>query len=214
MKQPIRVIVADDHSAIRACVHHLLSTAPHMSLVGTACDAGSLAELYDTCRCDVIVADIGMPGANGESSAVSLLRRILRDPACPPVVVLTMLRHPPVLSGLLVLGVSAIVDKRDTVHELIDAIEAARTRTPYLSERVQLVPESDDASPQPRVGMLSVREWEVFQFYARGFGVSQIATTLGRSVKTVSTQKRNAMRKLGLETDAELIGYANQIGLA
>jgi two-component system, NarL family, captular synthesis response regulator RcsB len=214
MKQHTRVIVADDHSAIRACVRHLLSTVAHMSLVGTASDAASLAELYDTCACDVIVTDIGMPGANGESSAVSLLRRILRDPACPPVVVLTMLRHPPVLSGLLVLGVTAIVDKRDTVHELIDAIEMARTRMPYLSGRVQLGPEPHDASPQPRVGMLSAREWEVFRFYARGFGVTQIAATLGRSVKTVSTQKCNAMRKLGLESDAELIGYANQIGLA
>ncbi|MEQ5840894.1 response regulator transcription factor [Paraburkholderia acidicola] len=214
MKQHIRVIVADDHSAIRACVRHLLSTVAHMSLVGTASDTASLAELFDTCPCDVIVTDIGMPAVNGENSAVSLLRRILRDPACPPIVVLTMLRHPPVLSGLLVLGVTAIVDKRDTVHELIDAIDAARTRTPYLSERVQIVPESDDASTQPRIGMLSAREWEVFRFYARGFGVTQIASTLGRSVKTVSTQKRNAMRKLGLETDAELMGYANQIGLA
>jgi two-component system, NarL family, captular synthesis response regulator RcsB len=68
--------------------------------------------------------------------------------------------------------------------------------------------------PAPRVGVMSAREWKVFTMYVGGMTIGQIAVSLNRSTKTVSTQKRNAMRKLGLETEADVIDYACQIGLA
>ena len=61
--------------------------------------------------------------------------------------------------------------------------------------------------------MLSAREWEVFRLYVEGLTIQQIAERLARSGKTISTQKRNAMRKLGLDTELSLIAYARQIGL-
>ncbi|MGH8780894.1 response regulator [Paraburkholderia sp.] len=211
MKQNIRVIVADDHSVIRVCVAYLLAAEPHMSLVGTAIDAPSLAALFESRPCDVIVADLGMPGFDGENNAVTMLGRLMRHPACPPVVILTMLRHPPVLNALLLLGAAAIVDKRDTVEALIHAIEAAVRHRRYLSRHVEL---RTRRSARPRhVGVLSAREWEVFGYCVRGFTVSQIAERLRRSTKTISMQKRSALRKLGLETGTDLIDYARQIGL-
>uniref|UniRef100_E1T716 Two component transcriptional regulator, LuxR family n=1 Tax=Burkholderia sp. (strain CCGE1003) TaxID=640512 RepID=E1T716_BURSG len=213
MANKIRVMVADDHDCVRVGVTRLLRARPDIEVVGQACDTHGLAELLEVCECDVIVTDIGMPGLDGGDNAVSFLRRVLRGHAHPPVVVLTMIGRANMLSGLLRLGVSAIVDKRDTAAALIDAIEAAMAADVYLSEHVRIAMKGTQAVPQLRDGILSAREWEIFQLYARGLAVHEIADRLQRSGKTISTQKRSAMRKLGLNTDDDLIEYARQIGL-
>nr|WP_255557995.1 LuxR C-terminal-related transcriptional regulator [Dyella sp. ASV24] len=61
--------------------------------------------------------------------------------------------------------------------------------------------------------MVSRREVEVIRFLAQGLTVSEIARRLDRSVKTISQQKRDAMRKLNLESDKQLYDYARSIGL-
>lgn len=213
MTATVRVIVADDHSSVRAGVRSLLSAAPHVSVVGEAADTQSLAELLDQYHCDVIISDLGMPGVGGESNAISLLRRVLRESPHPRVVVLTMLHHAHTLVGLLHIGVSAIVDKRDAPGSLLRAIEAAAGGTPWLSGYAQRALESADPSSRPRLGVLSPREWEIFQMYAHGMTIDGIARALDRSSKTISTQKRSAMRKLGLASEAELADYAQQVGL-
>jgi two-component system capsular synthesis response regulator RcsB len=109
--------------------------------------------------------------------------------------------------------VSAIVDKRDTVDALPDAIAAAVAGYRYLSASVQSAFDEMEAFPQPRAGVLSAREWEVFRLYIQGMPISEIAMRLNRSGKTISTQKRSAMRKLGLDSDTALIKYAQQLGL-
>ena len=213
MTDKIRVIVADDHDCVRVGVTRLLQATSKIEIVGQAADTHGLAELLDICECEVVISDIGMPGLDGGSNAVSFLRRVLRGRAHPPVVVLTMICHAHMLSGLLHLGVSAIVDKRDTTAALIDAIRAAMSGGVYLSDRVRNVLEISETPPQLRASVLSAREWEVFQLYTQGLAVHEIAKRLERSGKTISTQKRTAMRKLGLETESDLIEYARQIGL-
>jgi two-component system capsular synthesis response regulator RcsB len=213
MTQKIRVIVADDHDCVRVGVSRLLQAAPHIELVGEAADTRGLAELLDTCVCDVVVSDINMPGIQGASNAVSFLRRLLRGRPHPCVVVLTMICHAHMLSGLLHIGVGGIVDKRETATALLDAIETAFAGHVYVSEQARVAMETADMPPQLRAGVLSAREWEVFQLYVQGLAVHEIAARLQRSGKTISTQKRSAMRKLGLETESDLIDYARQIGL-
>ncbi|RFU47039.1 response regulator transcription factor [Paraburkholderia sp. DHOC27] len=214
MKPNTRVIVADDHSCIRHGVRHLLQTVPHMTLVGEATDTQSLAELIDLCACEVVVSDIGMPDLDGQLNATPLLRRVLRHTPHPQVVVLTMICHPPTLSGLLHIGVRAIVDKRDMAHALIEAIDAVMAGRQYLSPCVRKAFDEAGPLPQPRAGVLSAREWHVFRLYVQGVPLQTIAAELNRSAKTISTQKRSAMRKLGLDSDAALIRYAQQMGLA
>ncbi|MEW6342304.1 MAG: response regulator transcription factor [Paraburkholderia sp.] len=213
MNPTIRVIVADDHSCVRFGVRQLLEAKAHLLVVGEAPDTQTLAELIDTCPCDVVVSDIGMPDIDGLSNATPILRRVLRHPPHPRVVILTMICHPPTLSGLLNLGVSAIVDKRDAVDALSDAIASAVAGQTYLSASVQTAFDEMGSFPHPRAGILSVREWEVFCLYIQGMSISEIAMRLNRSGKTISTQKRSVMRKLGIESEAALIKYAQQMGL-
>lgn len=214
MTHKIRVVLADDHHCVRVGVRYLAQKNPNIEIVGEAVDTQGLAELLDTRVCDVVVSDIGMPGIDGASNSVPFLRRVLRSWPRPDVVVMTMIGQSHTLAGLLNIGVAGIVDKRDAVTSVIDAIEAAAAGRVYLSEQVRIAIESGDPGSPLRAGVLSAREWEVFQLYVQGMTVNRIAARLQRSGKTISTQKRSAMRKLGLETDSDLLDYARQIGLA
>jgi two-component system capsular synthesis response regulator RcsB len=109
--------------------------------------------------------------------------------------------------------VTGIIDKRDAADTLIEAIGVVFAGRIHLSEQVRVALDALDPAPHLRAGTLSAREWEVFQLYVQGLAVHEIAARLQRSGKTISTQKRSAMRKLGLETEADLIDYARQIGL-
>ena len=212
MSHKIRVIVADDHECVRAGVRYLLQDRPNIEIVGEAPDTHGLAKLLDAQACDVVISDIGMPGIDGSSNAVPFLRRLLRCRPHPCVIVLTMICHGHMLSGLRNIGVTGIIDKRDAAETLIDAIEAVVAGHIYLAEQVCVELNAEDPAPQLRVGVLSAREWEVFQLYVQGLTVQEIADRLQRSSKTISTQKRSAMRKLGLETEVDLIDCARKIG--
>jgi len=212
MEKKIRVIVADDHPCVRDGIRYLLNQITHVSVVGEAADTRELAELLDSRLCDVVISDIGMPGIDGESNAIQFLRRLLHYAPQLPVVVLTMIHQASMLTGLLQHGVAGIVDKRDMTASLVHAIDAALVGQGYVSHHAR-ASIAKAGVPAPRVGVMSAREWKVFTMYVRGMTIGQIAIDLNRSTKTVSTQKRNAMRKLGLETEADVIDYACQIGL-
>jgi two-component system capsular synthesis response regulator RcsB len=213
MTNKIRVVVADDHQCVRAGVKYLLQARPNIEVVGEAADTRGLAGLLDARACDVVVSDIGMPGIDGGSSAVPFLRRLLRRRAHPYVVALTVISHGPTLSGLQSIGVTGIIDKRDAANALPDAIAVVLSGRVHLSAQVRVALNAANNPPHLHANALSAREWEVFQLYAQGVAVHEIAERLQRSGKTISTQKRSAMRKLGLETETDLIGYARQIGL-
>jgi two-component system capsular synthesis response regulator RcsB len=213
MTHKIRVIVADDHECIRVGVKYLLKARPNIEVVGEAADTRGLAVLLDACACDVVVSDIAMPGIDGSSNAVPFLRRLLRRRSHPHVVALTMIGNGHLLSGLQSIGVSGIIDKRDAAQTLVDAITVVVSGRIHLSEQVRVALNAADRAPHPRASALSAREWEVFQLYAQGLAVHEIAERLQRSGKTISTQKRSGMRKLGLETEDDLVDYARQIGV-
>jgi two-component system capsular synthesis response regulator RcsB len=213
MTHKIRVIVADDHECVRAGIRYLLQARSNIELVGEAVDTHGLAVLLDAHACDVVVSDIEMPGLDGGSNAVPFLRRLLRREPHPYVVVLTMICHGHLLAGLRNIGVTGIVDKRDAAETLIKAIAAVTAGGVHLSQQVRAALDAAELAPQLHTGALSPREWEVFQLSVQGVAVCEIAQRLRRSGKTISTQKRSAMRKLGLETEVDLINYARKIGL-
>lgn len=210
---PLRVIVADDHACVRLGVTNLLHASAHAIVVGEAGDTLALATHLDMTDCDVVVSDLYMPGPYGEHSSLAVLRRLASTPGAPAIVVLTMVSTPQVLTGLLHHGMGVIVDKRDVALDLLPALAAAHARAPFLSNRVRDTIGRAGAACAPCAGAPSAREWQVFQLYAQGMSVRQIAHRLQRSGKTISAQKRSTMRKLGLVTDRDVIDFAVQVGL-
>lgn len=210
---PLRVIVADDHACIRLGVVNLLHATDRALVVGEAGNTLELATLLDMTDCDLVISDLCMPGLDGEYGSLTLLRRLAQTRGAPAVVVLSMVSTPPVLTGLMHHGLNVIVDKRDVAHDLLLAVAAARKHTPFLSGRARATLARAGAACAPCSGVPSAREWEVFQLYAQGMSVRQIAQRFQRSGKTISAQKRSTMRKLGLVTERDLSDFAAQIGL-
>jgi two-component system, NarL family, captular synthesis response regulator RcsB len=214
MDSKIRIIVADDHSAVREGIRIWLERDQRVKVVATAVDTESLADCIDRFACEVVISDIGMPGINGENNAIAFLRRVLKQVPRPRVIIVTMIAQPQMLAGLLELGVDGLVDKRDCMEALNQAIVEVVDGGRFVSLHAGALLGNELTKASGRAGVLSAREWEVFQLYASGLSLISIAQRMERSVKTIGTQRRNAMRKLGLRNESELLDYLRQIGLA
>jgi two-component system capsular synthesis response regulator RcsB len=210
----IRVAVADDHPTLLAGMAYLLSAMTDATVTGLAADSTELVELLGREPCDVVVTDYSMPGGR-YGDGISLFGFLLRRFPNVRLVVLTGLESQAVLQGILAAGFDAIVAKADDPEYLQQAIRAVHERKPFLSPEIQRML---DAVPAPRAdggvqSQLSKRETEVVRLFAEGLSVSEIGDRVGRSRKTISTQKVAAMKKLGLQNDAELFRYALANGL-
>ncbi|SAK83138.1 response regulator transcription factor [Caballeronia ptereochthonis] len=210
---PIRAIVADDHPVVIKGIRSFLEREGQIRVVATARDTSQLAEALDASPCDYVFSDIGMRGIDGESNSIGFLRRLSWQQGRPKVIVVTMISQPRMLAALVQLGLDGVIDKRDGLECLSEAISVAEAGDCFLSPCVEAAVRQLPHTSPARAGVLSRREWEVFQLYARGLLVHEIAAHVGRSRKTIATQKRSGMRKLGLETETELVAFLQQVGL-
>ena len=210
---PLNIVVADDHTVLLAGMEHLLQAEPDLASAGLVRDSTELVDLLSRTPVDVAVCDFSMP--NGRyGDGVTLLRFLQRRFPALHLVVLTGMESPMVLRSIQRAGVSCIVSKSDPLEQLVPAVHAASRRQAFISAEIaRLIVEDDPHDDVQEVEALSKRESEVLRMFAEGLSVMQIAERVGRSRKTISTQKIAAMRKLGLQRDAEIFEYALTHGL-
>lgn len=207
--QPISVAVVDDHPIFLAGVSSLLATDRRMLQVASCASSTELVATLSQQQVDVLVTDFTMPGGRfGDGlSFISFIRRRFSHTR---IVVLTSTNGPQALKSMISAGASGLVSKADPLEYVLAAILAVSgEQSPFLSPSFRSA--LNHASEEPTV--LTKRESEVIRLFVQGLTVAEIAAMIARSVKTVSTQKISAMRKLGLSTDAELIEYATRSGL-
>lgn len=213
-QQPIRVVVADDHPVILFGAEHALLKFPGIQVVGRARQSTELIKALQTTPCDVLVTDLAMPGGQyGDGlPLIGYLRRNFPD---IPIVVLTMLENAALLKRLGELGVIAVVHKSDDLSHIGLAVRHVSRNLEYMSPQVKVALESlriNSGGKNDEV-ILSKRELEVVRLFVSGMTIKEISEKLNRSIKTISTQKNTAMRKLGLDRDSELFQYAQSNGL-
>ncbi|WP_312236788.1 response regulator [Stenotrophomonas sp.] len=209
----IRVVIADDHPVLLAGMEHMLAPVADIQIVGLAADSTAMVDLLASQQVDVVVADFSMPqGRYGDG--IALLRFLARRFPQVRRLVLTGVENPWVLRSILEIDVDVIVSKTDPHLHLEHAIRCAVAGQPFLSPVIQRLleqlPASGDADAQ---GTLTKRESEVLRMFAEGLSVAEIGERVGRSRKTISTQKMSAMRKLGLARDGDIFRYAISTGL-
>jgi two-component system capsular synthesis response regulator RcsB len=210
----IRVVLADDHPLIIFGVRQTLATATGIKVVADAPNPRALMELLRNVPCDVLVTDFSMP-CGGNPDGLAMLTALRTRFPQVRVVVLTMLENPGLMVSMQDVGVLGIVNKRDDLSELPAVISAAYRHRRMLgtSVREDMKRWEQQMSRRQTSRSLSPREMEVVRMYVNGMKTTEVARYLHRSVNTVSTQKTNAMRKLGLTNDAELFDYAQAHGL-
>ena len=199
----MKIIIADDHPIVLAGVRDVLADEAGVDIIGQALSPTALVEMMHALAPDLVICDYNMPDDGPLGDGIKLISYLRRHfPGCK-VLVLTMISTPSMVAAMYRAGANGVVRKSGDLMELRVALSTLRSRRIYQSkqspeERLQALDSASSAA-------LSPRELEVMRLFISGKSVSEIAKQLNRSSKTVSTQKVNAMRKLGTQSDQDLI---------
>lgn len=210
----IRVILADDHSILRAGLRSLLQTSAKVEVVAEADNGRDTVSLARELEPDVIVMDVAMPDMNG----VDATRKIAQ--LVPQVRVLALSSHNDgaFVKGMLEAGARGYLLKDAATAELLTALNSVYQGRVYVSPSVVDTQVGDYLQRvKGKVGadapLLSTREREVLQLVAEGKSSAQIATALHLSNRTIETHRKRIMDKLGIRSVAELTKYAIREGI-
>ena len=201
----IKIILVDDHSILREGLKEILSTQADFEVVGEAANQSQLLPLLNL-EWDLLILDIGLPGANG----LEILKSIKKDYPQKQVLILSMYPEDQYALRALKAGASGYLVKECAGEELVTAIRKISMGEKYLRKEnaEQLIfslLKDDTEDPHQK---LSDREFEVIQLIASGKTLSEIAEQLSLSVKTVSTYRSRILEKMNLKGNAELTRYA------
>lgn len=215
----VRVVLADDHPIVLLAVAAQFSRVPGLAIIASVHSGTQLIRQLEKQPADLIVTDLVMPGEDDDEAELDGLRlvsRLRRAHPDIPIVILTSMTSGGMFHELSKLGVAAIVSKEEALGELAQiSLRALTAKETIVSPKIQnrLAREGSRARDLSREQPLSPRELEVVRLFAQGLSVTEIARTLSRSVPTVATQKRSAMRKLHIENHVDLVKYAARAGL-
>lgn len=207
MSTPVRrILIADDHDAIRRGVRILIETRPNFRVVAEASTGRDALQAAKETQPDIAIIDYSMPGLNGLDLTHALKAELPRL----EIMIYTMHEREELIMSVLRAGARAFVLKSDSDQHLFAALDALSIRRPYFSGSVSetLLEQFLRSKDEPNPTALSHREREVVQLISEGKINKQVADILSISIKTVETHRSSAMHKLKLRTTADLVRYA------
>jgi two-component system response regulator NreC len=205
--EPIRIVIADDHTVVRSGLRTLLNGEDDFEVVAEATDVESARRLVRGHHPCVLVLDLKMPGASS-LKAIPLMRQEAPD---TQIVVLTQRQEAAAAREALNGGALGYVLKDAAHAEIVEAVRRAAAGESYLNPGLgaRMAAEPPPGPPDD----LSGREVDVLRLIALGHTNAEIAEHVHLSVRTVETHRTHVQQKIGLSTRAELVGYALERGL-
>ncbi|MFH1060158.1 MAG: response regulator transcription factor [Pseudomonadota bacterium] len=208
----IRVLLADDHSIVRAGLRRLIEDAGDMAVVVEASDGRQAIAEAMKVKPDVAVVDLSMPGLDG----LEVISRLHQSLPNLPVLVLTMHEEEQYVVRSLAAGAKGYMTKRSAPEQLVGAIHKVYSGGRYLSAEVAealAMRVARGGGSTSSLESLSNREVQVLRALALGRTNREIAEAYNLSVKTVDTYRFRLLKKLNLRNNAELSRFAMQHGL-
>lgn len=207
-----KIILADDHPLILTGIRSLIDQiTPHCEVIAEAYQVSDLLNLLEQHHCDLLITDFSMPG-DTRSDGMVMIQQLRRDYPTLPIIVLTQIQNSGILQSLIQAGVNGLILKKSVINELADAIRQILLGHRYIGPAVKMLLANAGLAHHDNINPLTAKESEVVRLLASGMSVTQVADYLHRSVKTISTQKKSAMVRLGLQSDSELFQYAKEHG--
>ncbi len=205
----IRILLADDHEIVREGFRSLLDNESDFEVIGEAGDGAEAARLARELAPNVIVMDVNMPGMDG----VDATRLIASEVPNVKVVALSMYPKKSFVTGMLEAGASAYVLKNRPFSELATAVRTVMGDELYLCPKSAEIVVNDYMQTRParsgsRESPLADRERRILKLLAEGKTSKEIALIIDMSVKTVDASRREMMKKIGVQSVAELVKYA------
>ncbi|PHM75088.1 response regulator transcription factor RcsB [Xenorhabdus kozodoii] len=205
----LNVIIADDHPIVLFGIRKSLEQIEWVNVVGEFENSTTLINSLPHIEADVLITDLSMPG-DKYGDGITLIKYIKRHYPTLAVIVLTMNNNPAILSAILELDIEGIVLKQGAPTDLPKALAALQKGKQFTPESVSKLLEKVNANGYGDK-RLSPKESEVLRLFAEGFLVTDIAKKLNRSIKTISSQKKSAMIKLGVDNDIALLNYLSSV---
>ncbi|MGB3095389.1 MAG: response regulator transcription factor [Candidatus Deferrimicrobiaceae bacterium] len=205
----IRVLLADDHSIVRAGLRRLVEDAGDMVVVAEAADGREAIKKVQENLPDVAVIDLSMPGMDG----LEVVGWLLSHYPKLPVLILTMHEEEQYVIRAIGAGAMGYVTKRSAAEQLLAAIRKVHGGGRYITEAIA---ESlarrvaKGAKAQSPLDSLSNREIQILSRLALGHTNREIAEDYNISIKTVDTYRGRLLKKLNLRNNAELTRFAIQ----
>lgn len=203
--QTIRILLADDHTVMRAGTRRILEDEPDFVVVGEAGDGFETLSLVEACQPDVVLLDIAMPAMDG----IKACQAIQRDFPAVSILILTGHDNDTLVRTIQRLGVGGYLLKSAGPQELVGAI-----RSVCAGERVFAHEETREPAAFDTIEALrpTRKEIEVLNAVARGLKNREVAADLHLSVNTVEFHLRNLFTKLGATSRADALMRAQRLG--
>jgi DNA-binding NarL/FixJ family response regulator len=210
-KTTVRILIADDHDVMREGTRAVIERQPGWEVCGVVATGRDAVEQAFALEPDVVVMDMSMPMLNGLDAATQIKRRL------PSTEILMFTAHETddLIREVFQIGVKGFIRKSEAHHLLVEAIQSLSQHKPFFTDKVSEVLFAEmlnrsKAGPDARQDgqRLSMREREIVQLLAEGKSNKEVARSLGISIRTAETHRANVLRKLGLDSLADLTRYA------
>lgn len=208
----IKVLLAEDHTLVRAGLRSLLAELPWVDVVAEASDGREALRLVAAHKPHVVLMDITMADLNGLEATA----RITRQHPAVKVIILSMHSNEEYVRRALGVGAAGYVLKDSERAELELALKSVARGGSYLSPAVSrpvITDYAERASRDP-IGRLTPRQREILQLIAEGYSTKEIAAKLSLSAKTIETHRAQLMSRLDIHDVAGLVRYAIRAGVA
>jgi DNA-binding NarL/FixJ family response regulator len=207
----IRVLLADDHTLLRASLTQLLDQTGFIKVIAQAGDYPETLKAITTYSVDLVILDISMPGKNG----VEIIK-ILKT-KFPSLKILIVSMHPEDQYAVRCLkaGASGYLTKNAAPEKLVDAIQVVVSGRKFITAELaeSLACHLIHDTEKPLHSNLSDREFQTIRMIAQGKRLSEIADELSLSPKTVSVYRSRILEKMRMKNNGELTRYALENGL-
>jgi len=212
--RPVRVLLADDHTLVRAGIRALLEKMPEVEVVGEASDGREVLNLVKTLRPALVLMDITMPGLNGLEATARLAREFTQV----RVIILSMHSNEEYYWRALKAGAAGYLLKKSATAELETALQRVAQGEIYLSREISArllkkFPLHAMTGRKSPLEQLTDRQREVLQLIAEGQNTKEIGEILKVSPKTVEYHRMKLMHRLNMHDIPGLVRFALRMGL-
>jgi DNA-binding NarL/FixJ family response regulator len=212
----VTVMLVDDDDLMRAGLRAVLSSDPHVEVVGEAANGRAAVAAARSLRPDLVLMDVRMPDLDG----IAATRELLSAAPDVKVVILTTFEQDDYIFGALNAGASGFLLKRTSPEGLLAAVHTVASGDSLLSPSVtRTVIDRMAHQPTPQIGSgrllghLTPREREVLELVARGLSNAEIAAELVIEESTVKTHVKRILMKLRLRDRVQAVIFAYESGL-
>jgi DNA-binding NarL/FixJ family response regulator len=208
----IRIILVDDHQVLREGLKSLLEKHTEFEVVGEASNGLTALKLVRELMPDIVIMDVNMPEMDG----IETTRLITQEFPKIRVLALSMYLRKAFVTEMFENGAAGYLLKDNTFSEVINAIKKISLGQKYVCSKVAGIlvdGYTADKEDNTLSGKLTKHQIEIVRMLADGHTSKEIAAMTKTSIKTVDACRRRVLKKLGMQSFAELIKYAIREGL-